>query len=170
MKRLIVALLLLLSLAAFAQQYTPLTLDEAQAYIKTMAPDALAQQIIKLDYIEHAKPDLFIPGVVYGLAGRDLLIAYPGEAPKIELIVKPYLAYSIPLKPERIKNFVPTTSAWRIIGTILITGATSSAFFAFSSPSVIGTNNTLPPVARWGAATSIGSLVGGFFYLVTWPK
>lgn len=113
MRRSIVVLFLVLSLSLFAQEYVPLSLDEAKAYVARAGIDAVAADIVKLDFIEHAIPSVTFPGAIYALSGRDLVVAYPGQEPAVLVEVKPYLSYSIRLTPTVIPKFVPSTPWWK---------------------------------------------------------
>jgi hypothetical protein len=69
MKRLALILALaLLALAAGAQDYQPLSLEEARAYI-AQNPEAAAADIAKLDAIEHALPKLEAPKGILVVSG-----------------------------------------------------------------------------------------------------
>jgi len=90
--------------------YTPLTVDQAKAYM-AKDPDAAVQDIIKLDWIEHVAPTVAIPASVLAIHGRDASLAW--QAPLIvtvpplpgSMMVMP--SYSITLKDTTYKDVVP---------------------------------------------------------------
>jgi len=101
-----ILIMAMLSGSAFGADYIPLTVEEATAYMHKTGDPQIAQEIIKLDYIEHAVPAVTMPQRVTVLDGRDLVTFYPGEG-KIIIQVGKYIEYRIPLQTERIKGFVP---------------------------------------------------------------
>ena len=108
MFRLIVALLFLAP-SLWSQGYTPLTDAQAKAYVLKVGPDELAQEIIRLDSIEHSTPVFTLPELVL-IEEKNGVIAYSWADPaRIHIsVAKDALQYDIPLKPGtshlKIKN------------------------------------------------------------------
>ena len=90
--------------------YTPLTVEQAKAYI-AKDPDAAVQDIIKLDWIEHVAPIVIVPASLLAIHGVDASLAW--QSPLIVTIppipgstmVMP--SYSITLKDMTYKDVVP---------------------------------------------------------------
>lgn len=87
---------------ARAEDYVPLTEEEAAAYVATLTQEQIVQEIIKLDLIEHSVPVLSGLSVA-AVLGKDgsLIIWYPDV---ITMTIGP-LAYGVAVSPQKIENF-----------------------------------------------------------------
>jgi hypothetical protein len=104
-----VAVLIALAMMAYGEDYKPLTIEEAKAYMARASPDQIAEQIVKLDFIEHAAPVVTMPRRITVLEQRDLVVWNDGP---IVVQVGKYLEYRLTQKAERIVGFVPIDWSW----------------------------------------------------------
>lgn len=108
---------LLLNSALFAQEtYEPLTLDEARAYV-AQKPEEAAQDIVRLDAMEHTAP-LVKPTLAAVVVGaRDVAVSWP--APWL-FVTGPY-QWTLTIEPIIAKDVVPQSHSFR--DGLLIGGA-----------------------------------------------
>jgi len=147
----------------FAQEsdYVKLTRDEAKAYLKSASLDGLIDDVIKLDYIEHAVPGVVLPQAVIAVQDRDVILTWIDEG-LVEVSVKPYLLYKFKLDMHDFRNIIPkpkdkTLSAiLAIISTSLVSVLTDS----------LG-NALLPKTWNPFYSAAVGSGVGLSIYLFT---
>lgn len=78
MRRLIVGAILTVIIVslAYCDDYKPLTRQEAGRYIDVATRDMLISDIIRLDYIEHAIPDVHIPGFIFAAVDGVLVVMW----------------------------------------------------------------------------------------------
>lgn len=96
-------ILLLIAGSLFAEDYTPLTYDEAYNYIQNSPIEQVVNDILRLDAIEHTP--LVIPDPVYGalVLKNDDLIIFPNTS---EVDVNLYdLKYRVTFRSYTITDF-----------------------------------------------------------------
>lgn len=116
-----IALILLVALVAVgtavanaSPAYTPLTIEQAKAYILTVGPEEIAKEIQKLDWIEHALPSIEVPPSLIAIHGSDAAIAWQAplkfEIPALPGATIPMPVWSIELKDQKYPGVVPSAS------------------------------------------------------------
>ena len=112
MKKIIVIALLLYTCFYV---YGQLTYDQAKKYIEEHPEEAI-QDIMRLDRLERAEPELEVPGVALLLTDEYMYYTY---ADTIKLNIDNYLSYEITLEPIKYKRFDKPD----IMGYIVVSGA-----------------------------------------------
>jgi hypothetical protein len=116
-----IALILLVALVAVgtavanaSPAYTPLTIEQAKAYILTVGPEEIAKEIQKLDWIEHALPSIEVPPSLIAIHGSDAAIAWQAplkfEIPALPGATIPMPVWSVELKDQKYPGVVPSAS------------------------------------------------------------
>jgi hypothetical protein len=107
--------------------YVPLTIDQAKAWMELVGPDAVAADIVRLDWIEHSAPVVNVPPFLAVLTGRDLSWNWQGplivEVAPIVSTDKPPIHYEITLTGGSQKDFAPPSKEgdvliWQIIAAL----------------------------------------------------
>jgi hypothetical protein len=93
--------------------YVPLTAEQAKTYMQAN-PDGAAQDIIRMDYIEHVAPVAPVPGEEFVLRGRDLIWGWQSPM-SVTWEATPPLAIVIDLKGGEQKNFAPPTEHGQVV-------------------------------------------------------
>lgn len=124
------ALVILFSLAtvviAHAEPYVPLTPAQAAAWIQLAGPDAVVQDIIKLDWIEHTPFVVHMPDMTPVLKGRELVVGWQGTAlvSVPDPTGKSYLEAMVTLQEAKFPGFVPVAGTqWWVWPVIILAGA-----------------------------------------------
>lgn len=110
---LIVSLLLLFSIGVFAQDYIPLTSEQAKNWLSDRLknnPQEAYDFIIKYDYVEHAKPIVILPSLFAVLDNKDLVVGALNKQPitfKLGTNSIGYLEYEWEIPTLRSKDFAP---------------------------------------------------------------
>jgi hypothetical protein len=96
-------------------KYVPLTIDQAKQYIQAN-PDAAAQDIVKLDWMEHQAPTANVPASILAVHGSDASIAWQGPLALtwgiLEGIPIVFPMYSVVLSDETFKGVVKPEPPW----------------------------------------------------------
>lgn len=110
-KKIAVLLLCLLPAALTAWTDAPLTVEEAAAYIQA-DPAGAAEDIAKLDAIEHAVPVVTLPAAAVIVTGRDVAVAWQGG---VDVTIAGVLHYRITLEPVVARGVVSPPLEWWVV-------------------------------------------------------
>jgi hypothetical protein len=111
MKRLIAVLCLsvLIVTIAATEDYKTLTIEEAREYV-LLNPEAAAQDVVKLDALEHAKPVVIMPSLILSISGINAGLSWGG--PIDVSIAGGALHYALTPDPSFFPGIVPRAPWW----------------------------------------------------------
>ena len=97
-----------------APAYTPLTIDQAKAYMQTAGTEEIAKEIVRLDWIEHALPSIEVPPSLIAIHGSDAAIAWQAplkfSIPALPGATIPMPVWSVELKDQKYPGVGPSAS------------------------------------------------------------
>jgi hypothetical protein len=120
-----VLFVVLIAVAHGEGAYVPLTIEQAKAYM-AVNPEGAAEDIVKLDAIEHQAPRVEVPVELFVLAGQALRWNWQGPL-VITLAGDPATVYHVDLQGGEQRSFAPPSEHaqvvfWEIVSAAALVG------------------------------------------------